>query len=87
MGAFAERARGIGAARGEAGQIEPGAKGAALAREHDRAQALQRPQLFAHRDDGIEHGRIERIELVGAIEPNLRDTIVAKGQRHAVVGH
>ena len=51
---------------GERGHVEPGAKGAALARQHDDASILARLQLRDCLRQTGEHRRIKRVHLVGA---------------------
>jgi hypothetical protein len=53
--------------------VKAGAKAFARAGQHDGAQTGHAAQPLARRDDGLEHRRIERVELVRAIERDLGD--------------
>ena len=53
--------------------VQTRAKSAPGARKDDRAQAGLAPQPLARGDDRFEHRAIERVQLVGAIEPDVGD--------------
>ena len=57
--------------RGEAVQIEAGAKPAAFAGQNHRAEAPFLAEPLGRGDERIEHRRVERIHLVGARQPNI----------------
>ena len=72
---------GVAAHRHEAAEVEPGAEGAALARQHDGARTRgrrrdSRPVV----DQRLEHRRVEGVHLVGAVEADVGDAV---GDFHA----
>ena len=71
----------------KAGDVEPGTKATPLARQNHGTQALHGAQLFTGVDDGIEHRRVERVHLVGTVQPDLGNAVVGKLNRNAVAGH
>src|SRR5208282_1730229 len=63
-----------GRRRGESLLVETGAKASTRAGQHDGAQTGRAAQPLARCGDRLEHRRIERVELVRAIERDLGDS-------------
>ena len=57
----------------ERAEVEPGAERRALARQHDGAHAGLVLQPLARLGDGHEHGAVEGVALVGAVETDVGD--------------
>jgi hypothetical protein len=62
--------------RCEAREVEAGAERPPFAAEHDAAHRAVVAQRQTGRDQGLEHGRIESVELVGAIEAHVGDALL-----------
>src|SRR5690606_18656383 len=69
----------------EAGEIEPRAKSAPLARKHDDAQPCGRLQPVDRFGERLPHRRVERVHLVGADQPDVGDAAIEHGDRNAVL--
>src|SRR5690606_12453830 len=53
-----------------------GAERAALARQHHGADERVRVERLPGLSEGLEHGDVEGVQLVGAVEPNVGDSAV-----------
>ena len=56
-------------------EVQAGAEGVALAGDHDRAQAPVAAQPGGGGDQVVEDVQRQRVELVGPVEPDLRDAV------------
>ena len=65
-------------------EVEPGAERRPLAREHDRSHARFRLQPLPGLGEGDEHRAVQRVALVGAVEPDVGDAI-GDGEDHTVI--
>ena len=63
----------------EAGQVQPGAEGPALAGHDHGAQALHFLELQDRLIDPVEHGGVEGVHLVGADEADVGNAVVQHG--------
>ncbi|MNN66302.1 hypothetical protein D3C81_1818690 [compost metagenome] len=72
---------------GEAANVQAGTEGPALAMQDDRAHIPLATQSFLSVQQRLEHRRIERIHLVGAVEFDLGDTFIVDIDQHAFVHH
>src|SRR4030042_4667866 len=59
----------------EAGEVEPRREGAALSREDRASQAAIPSQLVAGVPQGLEHGLVERVQLLRAAELHVCDAV------------
>src|SRR3546814_6693548 len=69
----------------EARKVEPGAKGAPLARQHDDAKTLPGLEIVDRLGERQPHGRIERGHLVGADQTDVGEAAVSNGDGNAIL--
>ena len=85
VGALGQRGFVLGRLPREIRQVEPGAEGPALAREHHGAQPFHPVERMARLDDPLKHLRVERVHLVGPHETDLGNAILPQFDGDAII--
>ena len=84
VGAFGQRGFGDKAVAGHRGKIEPGAERPPLPRENYCTQPRPAIKRAARSEQGIDHGPVDRIELIGPGQPNLGNARIVDRDRNPV---